>query len=716
MPFNDLPNPPVAERREWTDTRHGVTRGDDYAWLRAENWKEVFKDPSQLDGAIREYLEAENAYVEAAMLPTKALREALVSEMRGRIKEDDSSVPVKRGSWAYGSAYVTGGQYPRTFREPREGGTRVVLLDGDAEAAKRKSEGGGEDAPKDYFQLAGASVSPNHSLGVWGFDDKGSEYYTLLVRDLDTLEDRDERLENTGGGGVWDASNTGFFYTLLDENHRPSKVLYHRLGTAQSEDRLIREEQDAGMFMGVGGSLDHSLVMISVHDHETSEIRIIPGDDPGAEPVLVAPREEGHEYDVEPGGDTLFIRTNDGGDSPDFRIVTAPVSAPGRENWAELVPHVPGRLILGVSAYARHVVRVERENALPRIVIRNRESGEEHAIAFDEEAYSLGFMGAAEYDTDVVRFSYSSPTTPSRQYEYDMTTRERTLIKEQEVPSGHDPADYETRRIEVPSHDGETVPVTLLYRRGTKLDGSAPCLLYGYGSYGIAIPAGFSTNTLSIVDRGFVSAVAHIRGGKDKGQSWYETGKREHKTNTFKDFVAVARHLAAEGYTAADRIVAQGGSAGGMLMGAVLNMAPDAFGGVIAEVPFVDVLSTMLDDTLPLTPPEWPEWGNPIASEEDYRRIAAYSPYDNVVEAAYPPVLAVAGLTDPRVTYWEPAKWVAKLRAHQTGDAPIFLKTNMGAGHGGSSGRFDRLEEIAFAQAFALSCVGLAREEIEAAA
>ena len=699
MTFDDLPAPPTAERRAWSETRHGITRSDDYAWLRAENWREVFKDPSTLDPAIRRHLEAENAFVENALSHTRPLREALVSEMRGRIKEDDASVPMKRGPYAYGMDYVTGAQHPRAFREPRDGGERTVLLDGDHEASARK------DGPDGYFRLGGQSVSPDHRIGLWGFDDKGSEYFTLLVRDLDTLEDRDERIENTGGGGVWDARSEGFFYTELDDNHRPSKVLYHRLGTSQSEDRLIREETDAGMFMGVGGSLDDSLVLIDVHDHETSEIRILPADDPAAEPLLVAAREPRHEYDVEPTADTLFIRTNDGGDSPDFRIVTAPTAAPGRENWRELVPHVPGRLILGLAAYKRHLVRIERENALPRIVVRDRESGEEHAIEFDEAAYSLGLVGAAEYDTDTIRFSYSSMTTPGREYEYDMASRERRLIKEQEVPSGHDPADYETTRIMVSSHDGAEVPVSLLWRKGTPRDGTAPCHLYGYGSYGAAMPASFSSNVLSLVDRGFVHAIAHIRGGKDKGQDWYEKGKREHKENTFRDFVAVARALTEQGFAHADRIVAHGGSAGGMLMGAVANMAPDAFGGIIAEVPFVDVLTTMLDDTLPLTPPEWPEWGNPIASEDDYRRIAAYSPIDNVAERRYPPILAVGGLTDPRVTYWEPAKWIAKLRAVADG-GPFFLKTQMGAGHGGAAGRFDRLEEIAFAYAFALESVG----------
>jgi oligopeptidase B len=339
-------------------------------------------------------------------------------------------------------------------------------------------------------------------------------------------------------------------------------------------------------------------------------------------------------------------------------------------------------------------------------MIRDRKSGEEHSIAFAEEAYSLGLQGAAEYETDVIRFSYSSMTTPSQLFDYNMATRERTLLKTQEVPSGHKPEDYVTRRVFAEAHDGEKVPVTLLYRRDTKLDGSAPCLLYGYGAYGITIPAGFNTNCLSLADRGFVYAIAHIRGGKDKGFSWYEDGKMEKKVNTFKDFISAADHLVKQGFTAYDRIIAEGGSAGGMLMGAVANMAPEKFAGIIAAVPFVDVLNTMLDDTLPLTPPEWPEWGNPIESEEEYRWIAAYSPYDNVEKKPYPPIIALSGLTDPRVTYWEPTKWIARLRATAPKAGPFLLKTNMAAGHGGKSGRFQRLEEIAFEYAYAIKVAG----------
>ncbi|MGR9294691.1 S9 family peptidase [Rhizobium leguminosarum] len=697
--FKSLPTPPAAPKKPTSDTRHGITRTDDYAWLRADNWQAMFKDPSILDPEIRRHLDAENTYMNAAMEDTKPLQKVLFSEMRGRIKEDDSSVPMKDGAYAYGTFYVTGGEQPRYFRIARDGNVadeaiRTVLLDGDKEAAG-----------KAYFRLAGLDHTSDHNRGIWGYDDKGSEFFTLKVRDLQTGQDLEDRIENTGGGGVWAPDGKSFFYSALDENHRPSKVFHHILGQPQSEDRLVYEEADAGFFMGVGGSLLDDVIYIDIHDHETSEYRLLSTKDLTAEPKLVAAREEGIEYSLTEGGDVFYILTNDGG-AKDFKIMEAPVDNPVKENWREVVAHKPGTLVISHMAYARHLLWLERKDGLPQIMIRDRKTGEEHAIAFAEEAYSLGLQGAAEYDTDIIRFSYSSMTTPSQLYDYNMVTRKRTLLKTQEVPSGHNPDDYVTRRVFAPAWDGEKVPVTLLYRRDTPLDGSAPCLLYGYGAYGITIPAGFNTNCLSLADRGFVYAIAHIRGGKDKGFSWYEDGKMDKKTNTFKDFVAAADYLNQQKFTSYAKIIAEGGSAGGMLMGAVANMAPEKFAGLIAAVPFVDVLNTMLDDTLPLTPPEWPEWGNPIDSKEEYEQIASYSPYDNVGAKAYPPVLALGGLTDPRVTYWEPAKWVAKLRDKTTGDAPILLKTNMDAGHGGASGRFQRLEEIAFEYAFAIKVAG----------
>ncbi|PWJ85356.1 oligopeptidase B [Pseudaminobacter salicylatoxidans] len=687
---------PETQEHPVEDTWHGITRVDEFAWLRATNWQEVFRDPSTLDPAIRAHLEAENAYQRGLMADTEELQKSLFQEMKGRIKEDDSSVPMKDGPFAYGSSFKKGGEQPRFFRIPRDGGEQEIILDGDVEA-----EG------KAYFRIGGLDHSSDHKRLLWAFDDKGSEFFTLHVRDLPTGKDLSDRIEDTGGGGVWNADNSGFFYTRLDENHRPSKIFFHTLGTAPAEDRLVFEEADPGFFMNVGGSRRKDWIFISINDHETSEYHLLSMAKPDARPLLVAARETGIQYDLEEGGDVFFILTNADG-AKDFKIMTAPVSDPVRANWKELVPHEPGRLILSVMGFENFMVRLERKDGLPRIVVRDRKTGEEHMIAFEEEAYSLGLAGAYEYDTDVIRFSYSSMTTPSQLFDYDMRTRERTLLKTQEVPSGHDPDNYVTRRLMAPAHDGELVPISLIYHRDTPLDGSAPCLLYGYGSYGITIPASFNTNCLSLADRGFVYALAHVRGGKDKGYGWYEDGKRAKKTNTFLDFISVARHLVAERYTAHDRIVAQGGSAGGMLMGAIANMAPEAFGGVVAEVPFVDVLTTMLDDTLPLTPPEWPEWGNPIASEDDYKIIASYSPYDNVEAKDYPPILAVAGLTDPRVTYWEPAKWVARLRKLKTDKNPVLFKINMDAGHAGASGRFSRLEEIAYTYAFALKVTGRA--------
>lgn len=689
--------PPRAEKRPHADTRHGITRHDDYAWLKAENWQTVMQDPSVLSQEIRAYLEAENTYTEHAMAGTKELQERLFAELKGRIKEDDSSVPAPDGPHAYYSSYVIGAEHPRFCRKTRDlSGDEEILIDGTIEAGS-----------KPFFDFGGFSISPDHQLLAWSADDKGSEFFRIRIRDLATGKDLKDEIDNTAGGASWAADGRSFLYTQQDEHHRPLKIFRHVLGTDTSADSLIYEETDTGFFAGVGKTQSDRFFVIDTHDHETSEAYLIDTATPDAAPRLIAPRQSSVEYDIEHWEDQLIIRTN-ADDAEDFKIVTAPVAAPGRENWKDLIPYRSGTLVLGMIALKSWLIRLERENGLPRIVVREMQTGAEHEIAFAEEAYALGFGQMREYDTDILRFSYSSMTTPSEVYDYDMRNRTRVMRKRQEVPSGHDPRNYVTRRIQAPAHDGETVPVTLLYRKETPLDGSAPLWLYGYGSYGITIPASFNTNILSLVDRGFIYAIAHIRGGQDKGYHWYTDGKREKKQNTFHDFNSAARHLIAAGFTGKGQIVAQGGSAGGMLMGAVANMAPELFKAVIAEVPFVDVLTTMLDDTLPLTPPEWTEWGNPIASKEFYDVIAAYSPYDNVAAKDYPNILAVGGLTDPRVTYWEPAKWVARLRDRKTDNNLLLLKTQMEAGHGGAPGRFDRLKEVALVYAFGLMMSGKA--------
>ncbi len=689
--------PPRAEKRPRTTTWHGIELHDDYAWLRAENWREVMKDPASLPEDIRAWLEAENAYQAAMMADTEELQARLFAEMKGRIKPDDSSVPAPDGPFAYMVKYAEGAQHPQIVRTPRDGGPEEVLLDADREA-----RGHG------FFRLGAAEHSPDHKLLAWSADLRGSEYYDLRVRDLASGEDGETVIPDTGGGVVWAADGGHLFYVRLDENHRPSKVFLHKLGDDPANDRLIYEEEDAGFFVGLGQTRSRRFIVIDAHDHETSEARLIPADDPLAPPVLVAEREKGVEYHVDEAFGTLYIRTN-AGEAKDFKIVMTAVETPGREHWRDMVGHRAGRLILDHALFANHMARLERENGLPAIVVTDLRNGREHEISFAEDAYSLGMSPGYEFGTAILRFTFSSMTTPARTYDYDMDSRARTLRKEQEVPSGHDPEDYVTRRIMAPAHDGEEIPVTLLWRKDTPLDGRAPLWLYGYGAYGITIPAAFSTARLSLVDRGIIYAIAHVRGGKAKGYGWYEQGKRQHKINTFRDFISVAEHLIAEGYTTAGRIAAQGGSAGGMLMGAVANMAPELFAAIIAEVPFVDVLNTMLDDTLPLTPPEWPEWGNPIASKADFLNIASYSPYDNVREQDYPAILAVAGLTDPRVTYWEPAKWVAKLRELKRDGNPLLLKTDMGAGHAGKPGRFDHLKDVAFSYAFGLKMTGKAQ-------
>ncbi len=697
MRFLTPPSPPPAAPRRPVETNlHGQVLRDDYAWLKAENWKDVLKSPRKLPKELRQHLKAENAYTEAVLKPLGKLRRGLVREMRGRIREDDSTVPEADGPWHYFTRYAEGAEHPELCRREGPSGDVAVLLDCEALAQG-----------KDYFDLGDAAHSPDHRLLAWSADDSGSEYYTIKVRDLATGEDTALSIGQAEGSIVWSLDSTAFYYVLLDDNHRPSRVMRHRLGTDPTDDALVYEATDPGHFVDVDETQSGRYGTIVIADHETSEVHLLDLSDPDARPHLVAAREPELRYSVEHHGDRLFIKTNaDGAD--DGKIVGAPLANPGRSQWQDVVPHRPGTLIVSHVVFRDHLVRLEREDARPRIVVRRLGDGEEHEIAFDEETYSLWLLPGYAFDTATLRFGYSSMTTPAEIYDYDMEERSRTLRKQQEVPSGHDPACYVTRRLMVPSHDGELVPVSLLHHVDTALDGSAPCLLYGYGSYGTAISANFRTNPLSLVDRGFIYAIAHVRGGTERGWRWYKDGKRDKKPNTFKDFIAAGRALCAAGYTSPGRIVAHGGSAGGMLMGAVANMSPDLFAAIVADVPFVDVMNTMLDAELPLTPPEWPEWGNPAADAAAFEAILSYSPYDNVRPQDYPAILAMGGLSDPRVTYWEPAKWVAKLRATMTGGGPVLLRTNMSAGHGGASGRFDHLKEVALVFAFALAAVGLA--------
>ena len=690
--------PPRAEERSTVLTGHGFELIDEFAWLKDGNWKAVLQTPAVLDPAIAAHLRAESAYAEHILAPFAPLQAELFAEMRARIKQDDSTVPRPDGAYAYSVRYREGGQYPLFCRRTlRADAAEELLLDGDHEASQTT-----------YMQLGGVRHSPDHRRLAWSADTVGSEFNTIRVRDLATHTDLDDTIPQADASSVvWSADASAFYYVRLDDNHRGLQVFRHTIGTSASADALVFQEHDIGFFVGISCLQSGRYAEISAHDHETSESWLIDLHNADAKPILVAARETGVQYDVEHhpallGIDSLVIRTNASG-AEDFKLVTAPRTQPGRDHWRDLIAHRPDTFLLSFGVFRNWLVRLEREHGLPRIVIRDLANSEDHTIAFSEEAYSLSFDTGFEFVTDTLRFTYSSMTTPDETWDYDLKTRQRTLRKRKEIPSGHDPAHYVTRRVFAPAPDGETVPISILYRKDMALSPDTPCLLYGYGSYGMAMPASFSANRLSLVDRGFIYAIAHVRGGTEKGWRWYREGKLANKPNTFSDFVSAAEHLIHIGWTGRSGIVAHGGSAGGMLMGAIANLRPDLFGGIIAEVPFVDVLNTMLDEGLPLTAPEWPEWGNPAIDAAAFAAILGYSPYENVRAQDYPPMLVMAGIADPRVLYWEPAKWVARLRKRKTDNNVIAFRINMDSGHSGASGRFERLKEVAIGYAFAMA-------------
>ena len=684
--------PPIAKQVANEITMHQDTRCDPFAWLRDPNWQKVMHDPSALETDIREYLQQENAYTQHCMQDTEDFQAELFAEMKGRIKEDDATVPSKDGKYYYYSRYELGAQYPIYCRYINKN-EQQILLDCEALASDH-----------DYFDIGEYEHSPDHRYFAYCVDTKGSEFYTLHILDLTTGEYIPEIIENIQGNFVWAMDSQTIFYTTLDENHRPDRVYRHILGSDQ-RDTLVYHEKDAGFFVGLDRTDSNRFIVISAHDHTTTEVHYIDAYHPDQTAKLFQARHKDIEYSIDDLDDLWLITTNADG-CEDFKIMSTALDSTARQYWKNYYVPTKGILLKGIHLFKDYLVRYEHILGLPRIVICSHASNDEYAIEFDEEAYELGLDPGYEYKTDMLRFSYTSMTTPAQVYDFDMKTRERTLLKEQEVPSGHNVNDYVTRRIFARAGDGSEIPISLLYQRNVPLDNSAPCLLYGYGSYGSSIPASFSTTRFSLVNRGFVYAIAHIRGGMELGYRWYTAGKLSNKKNSFNDFISAAKHLVSSGYACKDKITIHGGSAGGMLIGAVINMAPDLFHSAIADVPFVDVLNTMCDDTLPLTPPEWPEWGNPIINQDDYYYIKSYSPYDNVTKQEYPHLLVTAGLTDPRVTYWEPAKWVAKLRSLKTDDRLLVLKTIMEAGHGGASGRFDSLREVALMYAFVLKVHG----------
>jgi oligopeptidase B len=678
--------PPIAEQRPHQFERHGITVEDPWAWLRDAGYPEV-TDPDVLG-----YLEAENAYFETVMAPHQPLIDRLFEEMRGRIKEDDSTVPQKDGDWLYWSDFETGGEYRRWWRKPVSGGADELILDEPALAAG-----------KEYFRLGALSVSPDGRYLAYAIDDNGSERFEARVKDLTTGALLDDVIPGTLSELVWVADSSGFLYGLANEQWRTDNARLHRIGTPIAQDVELYHEADEGWRVSVGETQSRRFLVISAGDHVTSEVRLIPADDPLAEPILVRARQPHVEYDVEEHDGTLFIHTND--THPNFRLVTAPLEHPSE--WAERLPASDHFYMTGVTTFADFLVVEGREDGLDQIFLHRYEGGEATPIAFPEASYVVGLGDNPEYAVDKLRLGYESMVTPGTVIEYDVATDEQRVLKVQTIPSGYDASKYATERLKIVARDGTEVPVSVVYPNDFPRDGTGKLYLYAYGAYGYAVPPGFSTSRMSFLDRGVAFAIAHIRGGDDLGQQWYLDGKLEKRTNTFNDFVDVARGLIEHGFTHEGGIAIAGGSAGGELMGAVVNSDPELWGAVVASVPFVDVLNTMLDDSLPLTPGEWPEWGNPIEDKAAFELIRSYSPYDNVRAQAYPPLFISGGLNDPRVTYWEPAKWAAKLRFTKTDSNLLLLKTNMGAGHGGKSGRWESLKEAAEEMAFVLWQLGV---------
>jgi len=676
-----MTQPPVAARIPHAATHHGIVRDDPYDWLRDPGY------PKVEDAAVLAHLAAENAWFDAWMAPHAATVETLFAELKGRVKDDDAGVPVRDGAFDYWWRFDAGGQYRIWLRRAVAGGDEAVILSEPVEAAG-----------KDYFRLAGISVSPDGRLAAWTADDDGSERFKLFVRDLST--GADTAVATTAiGVAVWAADSASLAWTEVNDAWRPFRVRLHRLG--EDDDTVLYEEADASFFVGLDRSTDRSHFLITAADHVTSEVRLIPTADPASVPVLVSHRQTGREYDLDVRGTQVFVRTNDS--HVNFRIATASLAAPG--DWTDLIPGDDRVYLRGITAFASYLAISERVDGLDGVRLRY-DDGRETRIAFPEASYTVGIGANPEPDSPVLRLGYTSMITPSTVYDYDVAAAQLVVRKVQEVPSGYDASAYRTERLMAPAADGTLIPVTVVYRADFPRDGSGRLHLYGYGAYGLAIPPSFSASRLSLLDRGFAYAIAHVRGGDDMGYRWYLDGKLDARINTFTDFVACAHALVAAGFASAGNISISGGSAGGTLMGVVANTDPGLWRAVVADVPFVDVLGTMLDGSLPLTPIEWPEWGNPGEDANVYRAIAAYSPYDNVAAQAYPPILITAGLNDPRVTYWEPAKWAAKLRWAKTDANPLLLKVNMGAGHGGKSGRFEALRETAEEFVFLLAAFG----------
>ena len=678
----DISAPPVAEQRPYSYERHGVTIEDPWHWLRDPKYPEV-DDPDVLA-----YLKAENAFFEGWKARHSGLIDQLFEEMKGRIKEDDSSVPLRDGDYLYWWAFKPGAQYRTWYRKPVRGGDDAIIFDEPVETEGRE-----------YFRLGALEVSPDGKLLATLADYDGSERFELRIRNLAAGKDI-ETVTTVGiGHPVWTSDSAGIVFTEVNDNWRSYRAQYHRLGADPKDAVTLYEEtEELGFSVGVGRSHDRTLILISTGDNATNEVRFVSADDPSQPLTLISPRKPNREYHIDAAHGKLWIHTND--DHVNFRLAEADVGNPSE--WRTVIEGSDRVYLTGVTSYRDHLAISSRVDGLDQLALRTY-AGEETRIPFEEASYSAFFHGNPEYAPDSYRLGYSSMVTPMTTYDYHPDTGALEVRKVQEVPSGYDASQYATERLMMDARDGVKVPVSVVYKRGFEKDGEGKLFLYAYGAYGHAIPPVFNSNRISLLDRGWACAIAHIRGGDDLGYKWFLDGKLTKRINTFNDFVDVAKGLVAAKFTRPGRIAINGGSAGGELMGAVVNSDPELWGAAVADVPFVDVLNTMLDDSLPLTPGEWPEWGNPITDRQAFDTIRSYSPYDQVKAQDYPPMLITGGLTDPRVTYWEPTKWAAKLRATKTDQNLLLLKINMGAGHGGKSGRWDKLHEVAETYAFILT-------------
>jgi len=690
-------NPPKARKKSKKAKYHGLIVKDDYFWLRDNNWQEVLKKPSKLKPNIKRFLEDENRWTNESLKHLKNSRKTIFEEIKSRIKEDDRSLPVKDRKYLYLTETKKGLQYPILKRKlaNKKNSRYRTIINWNFLSKNYK-----------YFKPGGVSYSNDQKIFNYSYDDKGSEFFSIKTFNLKNKDKKFTTLKNTSGGSIWANDSSGFYYIKMDKNHRPSSLWFHYLHSKQSEDELIYEEKNPGYFLNISETLSKKYLVLSIGDHETSEIHLINKDDTERNLFLFCKRKKGIEYSIDHDLEkSRFIIMSNNDKAIDFKIsyIEEEKKQPKREkypkkNWKDLIPHKNGVLITDFADLQKFLIIQELKDGLPRITYINKKTNKTEEIRFDEKAYQLNFNEGAEYKSNTIRVNYSAMNVPTTIYEYNLNTKRRKILKQQKIPSGFNKSKYETKRVFAKSHDGKKIPISILKLKKTKQN--APTLLYGYGAYGLSMTPSFSVARLSLVDRGMIFAIAHIRGGMEKGRQWYLDGKLKKKKNTFKDFISSAKFLKQSKIS--NELTIHGGSAGGLLIGATLNMAPKLFKSAVADVPFVDVLNTILDASLPLTPPEWEEWGNPIINKKDFLNIQSYSPYDNVKKQDYPTLLVTAGLTDPRVTYWEAAKWVARLRELKTDKNNLFLKTNMEAGHAGKAGRYHQIEEAAFMFSFIL--------------